>query len=583
MRCEAPPAQTPGNPKPKPNHKAMSERTFSPAQQAAIDSNHPLILAIAGPGSGKTTTLIGRIARLLYEGTSAASIACITFTNAAAKEMGERLAKLNEGVRLGYLGTLHGFALHELQDFGHALGYGEKISVVDEEQAKELMAEAAKDLGCKTKPEKLIELRREWSLGRSAFLPAELVVVKYLRALRAASAVDFDSLLADFAELVTRGEYVSGKWEHLIVDEFQDSGAMDLEIYDRLPVANRFFVGDPDQAIYGFRGGKVGSILALARNPKCEVHTMEGNYRCAQQICAAANALIRHNKNRIDKATTPAAGAAAPFGTLLLPRPFATDDHERSAVMENVQKICGEGTPPEEIAILARSNAIARDFVQSAEAMGLPIRKKVHPKTPEDWATARAAVELLNAPSSTLAARLWLRVRHREQAAALVQRAAKEQTELWRLIPDQLTLGVHMEDLPEAMARLGVSRESIELVMSKGHEIPDGDLSELSYVLARDLEHNTELGQGITITTIHGAKGREWGTVYLVGCEQEVMPGTSKKRDVEEERRICFVAITRAKARLLMTSAKARRVAWGSKRHEASTPSQFLGEVNALP
>lgn len=557
------------------------ERTFTPEQRAAIESTAKNILAVAGPGSGKTTTLVERIHHLVNaRGYASRGIAVITFTNAAARDLQERLAEREVGP-LDYAGTLHGLALRQLTRHGKGLGYGDAITVLDEEQAAEMLADIARKLACKAKPAALWNIRRSWKLGQKpggrtkAERTAEMTVAEYLRELRRASAVDFDSLLDDFARLIETG---AGAWEHLFVDEYQDTGDQDARIYATIAAANRFVVGDPDQAIYGFRGGRVGHIMDLAKDPTWEVHRLEGNFRCALDICAAANALITRNPYRIPKFTESQTGQPGTVRRIS----YESEEAERTEVLRNVQKLIGEGTPAADIAILARSNAVVNGFVKSAELFGVPVRKKVTPKVPSDWATARAAIELVNNPQGTLVARQFLRARFgADVAARMAADASKRMLPLHKMVTISPAEAVGLEGLPEAMARLGVSRESIERVQEFARELPHGaGLVDLSFAIARDFEHATEIGDGVTITTMHSSKGREWAVVYLVAFEDEIIPGNAKSRDVAEERRIAFVGITRAKTKLAITWAGSRRTQWGTHRPQPSTPSRFIAELS---
>jgi DNA helicase-2/ATP-dependent DNA helicase PcrA len=584
-----------------------------------VESTASEILVLAGPGSGKTHTMVERVRSILSGGVKPEALVIITFTNAGAKELEKRLAETysapvrvpSEGPdiatdrleiqrprRFGYLGTLHGFALRELQLHGEVLGFGPRITVLDEEQAKELMASVAKATGYKGTAKALEAAIANAGRCARPRKPDEITAAQFRRELRTNSAVTFDTILEEFHTLLVKhpATYASSTarrlqlgnvpvfyaWEHLIVDEYQDSGPIDAAIYGALPVLNRCFVGDPDQAIYGFRGATVENILELARAGATEVHRLDANFRCAATICAAANHLIAHNKNRVDKRTLSARHEV--LGQVIVRPDMGLDDQEMGAVLLNVAKLITDGEEPGEIAILCRYNATAAVFAETAAAMGIPVRKKQMSGKPRDWALARAAVELLNAPGNDLACRNFARLKYgAEEAAKLIHRAAIAQRSLCSILPETLpppSTGVWPSDIPTWLARFGLSRESIELVRQTIDEIPEPTLPAISFALARDLEHQAEEGHGVTITTIHGAKGREWGTVYLVAMEQEITPGGGK-RDVEEERRLAFVGITRAKDRLLMSAASKRRQTWGDNRHAPSTPSQFLTEVAA--
>lgn len=554
----------------------MNNNTAS--QTEAIYSDASKILALAGPGSGKTHTVIQRILRIVNDernaGVVSNGIVCITFTNAAAKEIQKRLDLYAKDIRLGYLGTLHGFCLQQLQKYGRHLGYGSKINVLDEEQADELLLTTAKDIGCKASL-KTLKAARERS-GSVPFPrnPEQIVVASYLKQLKVSSAVDFESILDDFIALIETEKLI---WRsHLIVDEFQDSGAKDFRIYNMLPARNVFVVGDPDQSIYSFRGGRLANILALAHDPAWKLIKLEGNFRCSLSVCNAANRLIEHNVDRIKKSTFPMADE---IGTVEVMK-FATDIDEQNELLHDIRGLIKDGQNPNEIAVLARTNAIVSECAKNAEAMGIPVRKKKVADVPQDWALTRAAIELLNDPLSLVAQRQWLRLKYgKERAKAIERRAAIEQTIDYTALIDPISRGCTAANIGQALARLGISRESIALVEEKRDAILDPDLTLLSFAIARDLETETEIGDGVTFTTIHSSKGREWETVFIVGFEQEILPGESKSRNVEEERRLAFVGITRAKSVLVLSHTRSRRASYGKHRFQPATVSQFIAEA----
>lgn len=568
-------------------------KTHSAAQRRAIECNDPAILVIAGPGSGKTTTVVSRIQRLLTEGVSPRTIIAITFTNAAAKELLKRLAgpDSDQPPALGYIGTLHGFCLRELQRHGSVLGYGRRITVLDAEQSDELLIECAQSVKAKGTIKTLKIMRQiaattkgGWTLAT----PNEIAVATYFRRLRQVSAVDFDTILTEYLALLRTDLMPSEEWQHLIVDEYQDSSAIDTAIYFRLPVANRFFVGDPDQAIYGFRGGEVRHILELSKHEDVTTILLDANYRCAPAICYAANRLIGHNRNRIEKTTVPVFNDTD-FGSAQMINE-ASDDEEASFVAKAIQWHRDlDGTAPMEIAVLTRNNREAAAMAKAAELRGIPIRKKKPLIVPEDWSKARLSVDLLNDPGNEMIAFAWIRATHGDEMAKTGRlSAAKAQLPLRCLIPASQRPPPRestIATLPEDLARMGISRESIELVMEHADALPPGaTLMEVSFSIARDLEAREEMGDGVTFTTIHSAKGREWDIVFLAGWEQELFPGNragdaGSQDRIEEERRLAFVGLTRARKCVVISHAKKRRQPWGDQRHADATPSQFIQEA----
>ncbi|MGB8295899.1 MAG: ATP-dependent helicase, partial [Polyangia bacterium] len=302
----------------------------TPAQQQAINSNETDILCVAGPGSGKTQTTVDRIKRLIETSTPPARIVALTFTNAAAKELEERLQSdwpcLPDGsaisdnaqmatYHLGYTGTLHGFAFRCLREHGALLGYGTHLTVISPESAQDLLEQKAKELGCRDTIKRLLEIKAAGLDTTKRMTVAETTVASFLQELKQASIVDFDILLTEFARLVREHpECLAGRWDHLFVDEVQDSSTTDWQIYRGLPIPSKFYGGDPDQSIYGFRGAAVAEMVAHAQAAK--VITLESNFRSLEPICRAAQALIEYNAGRIPKATISTRGIGPPVRLL---------------------------------------------------------------------------------------------------------------------------------------------------------------------------------------------------------------------------------------------------------------------------
>lgn len=585
----------------------MNETGPTAAQREAVESNASRILVIAGPGSGKTRTMIWRMNRLLDEGIEPSNIVAITFTNAAAKEIAERLRKdaqeKGEVPRLGYVGTLHGYALRELQRHGSVLGYGSRLTVLDEEQADELLKRVAKDIGCKASWPKLKETRDAWKHGRRPSTAEEIAIASFYKRMRETDTIDFDTILRDFLALLQNASTPAGTCSHLFVDEFQDSGAVDVRIYNALFAGNRFFVGDPDQAIYGFRGGDVNGILALARDigethhfeggatvARAGWHTikLEGNFRCAPAICSAANRLIERNTARIPKRTLSMREADGTqtvksiAGEVNVWPPAVSDTAEAERVVMRFAAEIADGAEPNELAILARTNAIAMDAARMCKTLGVPVREKKHARLPADWRRCRLTIDLFSNPNNSTVAEQWLRESGQREEIA---KAALQAVPITHVIPKVFAMGEPVAKLPQHLARLQISAEAIELVEAKLADMVDPEFAQLAYALAAELDHVPEIGRGVTVTTMHAAKGREWGTVAIIGAEEEITPGRRKSDDpsrmIEEERRLFFVAVTRAKDVLLVSSAKHRREPWGNKRLAPASPSRFIAELKA--
>lgn len=573
----------------------MSNRT--PAQERAVTSTSPTILAIAGPGSGKTKTTVDRIWHLIETGTNPEHIVAITFTNAAARELEERIAKAcpedHLPPRLGYVGTLHGFALRMLKQYGTDLGYGDRMSIISPESAEDLLQSKADALGCKTKLKDLLKLK---SLGRPVthiqapghpaerrrLTVEETVIQSYYQDLAEAGIVDFDVMLEEFARMVTNG-FLPESYTHLFVDEVQDSARIDWAIYLGLPIANKFFVGDPDQAIYAFRGGDLNGILQLAARPDVEVIQLEANFRSHSEICEAADRLIGHNTNRVAKRTISAKG---PGGCVDILEATGNEGEEAAKICHSLKN---DGWLYDEIAVLTRTNNQAFEIQKQLEAAGLPVIKREKSTLPRDWSYARATIELMANPDNDTLAYFYLMARYQavgdtpgeaRKAANIARRTAAASGKTINAQSISLRAGLTPTEALQSMG--SVSAEARMLMAQIAKETQPETVLDLALACANHRETVEEAKDqqphGIHCITIHAAKGREFDAVYLAGMEDELMPGSkADDNNVEEERRLAFVAITRARQFLMITHAARRTTSWGAI--QSRTPSRFIAEL----
>ncbi len=552
-------------------------------QALAITSRHDRILALAGPGSGKTATTVARINYLIDDGADPAGMVVITFTNAAAREIEKRLYSL-EGTdpeivrnnnRLGYVGTLHGFALRMLKEHGAEAGYGARMSIISPESANDLLASIATTLGCKTKLAELLKLKGRGRPERSARLTVEqTVIASYYQQLAESGIVDFDLLLTEFARLVAAGGTTAfTNYTHLFVDEVQDSAPIDWEIYHALPIANKFFVGDPDQAIYGFRGGDVNGMMALSKRPDTELIVLEENFRSHSEICDAAQRLISHNQHRLDKITISAKG---PGGEVTVRDPLVNEGEEHACI---IRHLGANSWLWDTIAVLCRTNDLAYQIQQALITAGLPVVKRERSTLPADWPVARALVELLVDPNNDTLAYFYLIALYRSMGSD--EKAARKHADAVRKAAASIGKTINQANLHLANNAAPYSRESGMLLAEIIRTLPTNHTPlELALAVAsyqpeaKEEKHK----DGIHVLTIHASKGREFDAVYLAGFEDEIIPGTkADEQEVEEERRLAYVAITRARKFLMITSASQRTTPWG--KIVPHTPSRFITEL----
>lgn len=555
-------------------------KELSEKQQQIVDANDKHILVVAGPGSGKTQTTVARIARLLCK-KNPESIAAITFTVNAANELKKRLldAMTQEGKRLAermrYVGTLHGFCLRLIQEHPEISGYHDGLGVIDNEDAEELLKEKAAAMKYRGSTSRLLDIKSGSIKAPSPHSLEYLVIQAYQRELRSTNTIDFDQILEVAHKVVTaRGGYTGV--DLLFVDEFQDVGYMDALIYGAMR-CEKFFVGDPDQAIYGFRGGDITAILAAANSPAWETFALENNYRSGVTICRAATKLIANNKNRVDKITRPLRPEAGEF----VVREFKNDVEEMRALVEELLKVPNI----HETAILCRTNKLAESFAITLQAMGLNVRAK-RDEIPDDWPLTRAlALFTLNPNDARLGARLLEFQHGKDEARRLTleaKAAGKTINQIHFNMPELTTTSgtafvEHVFALTVS-ARFGTSAESIALLKETMGTRNWDTKAQMGAALIEAGKQVHEEGQGVTVTTIHGSKGREFDTVYLPGWDQEIFPGTKQGADLEEERRLAFVGITRAKNKCVVMHAHSRRNPY-TNRVAPSTPSIFIREA----
>lgn len=576
----------------------MKLEEATPAQREAITTDDELVLCIAGPGSGKTATLLARIERLIAEGTPPAEIAVLTFTNAAAGEIQRRLP---EDTAIGFVGTLHSFAMRMLKEHGASLGYGERLAIISPESAEDLLQTAAYSLACKTPIKKLLALKAKGRPVRSSKNTLEeTVVATYLDNLKETGICDYDVLLHEFRDMLTEDSVahlnaqnvIRHKFCHLFVDEVQDSASIDWDIYLAAPIRWKFFVGDPDQAIYSFRGGEVHETIKFSRLPGVTLITLEDNFRSHDAVCMIAQNLIEHTAGRLDKATISRKGAGGLVGVI----PAAQNEGMEIGQVARRLKDMIEKEPDKMVAVLTRTNAVAAEFRKTLPQCGVAIVEQEHADLPHDWKIARSFIELLSNPENDALAFFYVVALN--EYAGKTPKVAREQAHAARRAAqaagktiNEATLHLGRITKPEiaiqALNTKPITREATRIVYEKYRELPSGATClDLALALSEVRDYTKEGdGTGVHVLTIHAAKGREFDTVVLVGFEDEACPGRAaniadpekQALAIEEERRLAYVAITRAKSNFVISYALTRATKWGEivKR----TPSRFIAEM----
>lgn len=567
-----------------------TEITITEEQQAAIESAYPETLVIAGPGSGKTHTLVERVYAIAATQANVPlqSIAIITFTNAAAGELQRRISeRLGLGLGfVGYIGTLHGLMLRLLRTYSQRMGLPATLSVMDEEEAKDFAAGIKRDLQLKLSMSVLMEAVNLGPSAKFANREAGLFAKRYYGFMRERGTLSYDAILWFGHELLSTISVAdSFPYQYLMVDEYQDTSELDHKIYKAFPAKNKWFVGDPDQAIYGFRGGNVSNIIGLAlgvHSGSCEnrgLFYLNGNFRSGQKICDAANGLISHNRNRVTKAMV----AQTPMVDVVEISNFETPTQEKAWLWDQIQSLVQRYGPDylREVAVLTRYNQTVTEYAAELAAGGIAVsrRDKADPGNDQKRDVLRF-LSLMANPHDNWLAKWFIAKRHGSDTANRIELEAMQQ---YRSI-NRHYLGFEtirdVRKVPDILARHGFDNDAVAWVISEIDASPaDIDLSELTVNLQLSQRQSQEESFGVHVGTIHGAKGREWDTVYLVAFEDEILPGPNPNAaKVEEQRRLSFVAVTRAKSRLYLSHC-ASRVPSYQKTPSPATPSRYLKEM----
>ena len=617
---------------------------LNPAQHDAVIHRGGPMLVVAGAGSGKTRVLTHRIAHLIQEdNVSPFGILAITFTNKAAQEMKDRVARLVGPVaEKMWVSTFHSACVRMLRRDAKQLGYPNAFSIYDQADAVRLTAYVVRDLGLDIKKfvprtihGHISNLKNELispdnALDRAANIFDRKIAetyVEYQRRLRIAGAMDFDDLLTVTVELFNKYpdvlDHYQQRFQHVLVDEYQDTNPAQNDIVLKLADEHRnvFVVGDSDQSVYAFRGADIRNILEFEKAfPDTSVVILNQNYRSTQVILDAANSVISNNFGRKPKElwTDKTTGEK-----IVLYR--ADDEVDESAwIIGEVQRLHQHGALRwSDVAIFYRANAQSRIVEERLASASIPYRV-VGGTRFYDRREVKDALAYLRAvvnPSDEVSIKRVLNVPKRGVGDSSVARldqyalahgvsfsealtnwpeagisgpAKKGLTNFTELIGQlsQRASDGPAELLQTALERSGYLEElrderSIEaegrlenlaelIGSAEPFETCDEFLEQVSLVSPTDdLDDQSE----VTLMTLHTAKGLEFPLVFIVGMEDGIFPSFMSLGDpdqLEEERRLAYVGITRAEEQLYLTLAESR---WIYGQQQYNTPSRFLREI----
>jgi DNA helicase-2/ATP-dependent DNA helicase PcrA len=628
------------------------EGQLNPAQREAVLAGDGPQLVIAGAGSGKTRMLTYRVAHLIERGLPASGVVLCTFTNKAAREMLARVEHLVGGeVRQVFGGTFHHLANRLLRSHAREAGLSPAYSILDQEDAHGLLGDclAAESAGRRA-PVQPAVLGELLGLSINTRTPLEALVQAQAPALadrlpelvraaeayrarkRTMDALDFDDLLELLRSLLEEqpalAEAISGRCLHVLVDEYQDTTPLQVELVDRLAAVHRNLtvVGDDAQTIYGFRGASPRAILGFAeRWPGTRLHKLETNYRSTPQVLELANAAIRANRHQIPKTLEP----ARPPGARPALVPVTDGDVQARFVAQRVLELVAQGWPLSELAALYRAHHHSMELQLELTRRGIPylVRSGVrffeaaHVKdvlaflrlvaNPRDELAWLRALRLQPGLGRQTAQRLWdaLGASQEPLGLALAPEPPVELTARARTGWEALRAILVRLDEPAARASASVA---IEAVLASGYQAqlaglyprpeerledlvqlarwaerfegPRAFLAELSLLGgfgAEEVLSQGEPGERMTLSSIHQAKGLEWRGVFVLALEEGAFPHPRAALELdglEEERRLFYVAVTRAKDELYLLCRQVDDRP--GRRQTFLRPSRFLREVD---
>lgn len=622
----------------------MQMTSLNEHQLEAVKTIDGAVAVIAGAGSGKTRTLTYRIANMIEHHVDARSILAVTFTNKAAKEMKERVVNLVGPQGLApVISTFHSFCARFLRDEIDYLGepYTRHYLIMDEDDAKQVIRDTVKDLNLDPNRYSSNRLKDYFSKvknGQYDQLDAEdeKIFVKYNEYLKQNNAVDFDDLLIFTLQLLKNNEtllnYYQDQYKYILIDEFQDTNIIQYELIKLLASKHKnvFIVGDPDQSIYGFRGANYENYTYFLNDFKPKVIVLDENYRSTMHVLNAANKLISNNRNR---KTIKNLKSELGEGPVIIKEIRESDKDEAYFVARAIEILVNGGIPFKDIAVLYRSNAIGRIFEEAFLKYNIPYviygglsffaRKEIK----DMLSYIRLALfshdnislkRVINTPRRKIGSTTVSKLETFAQIHKISMYEALDRLNVTGQTKDALlsfksiieTLKKQIEqvyDLTQvvdlALAVTGYE-EMLRLEGNEGKDRYDNimELKSIFYNGATDYKGSNlekieqilddlalktdvdliEDNNSVKVATIHQVKGLEFRAVFMVAMEESIFPSDimGSFTEIEEERRVAYVGVTRAKERLILSSAK-QRFRFGTVQY--NQPSRFIEEMDLEP
>lgn len=605
-------------------------------QKLAVETVYGPLLVLSGAGTGKTRVLTSRIAHILYSGFAYPwQILALTFTNKAANEMRYRIAGYSEISHLCrdlWMGTFHSMCLRILRANSDLIGLRRDFLIYDESQQLKVLKHVMENLGLSTKEyspsdwiDRISNIKDKgiYDIEKLTLSNiAKKILTEYNAELARTGAIDFGDIILYVIKLFSTNEEILRKYQKqfkfILVDEFQDTNAAQMIFLKLLTKdseePNICCVGDDDQSIYSWRGAEIKNILDFEKTYKnAKIIRLETNYRSTGNILGAANSLIKNNKERLGKELKVAPGTDMGDKVYVLTTPNEWD--EVRLIADTIQR--NGNYNYKNFVVLIRAGSVSRPFEEEFNSRGIPYKiigaTKFYER--EEIKDAISYIRLLVYPFDDISFERIISKPSRQIGPAAINKlratgkslmdaiktaklSAKQQANVQSFL-DAFDFDWQNMDPKEAVQTLletsgymdmwrnsknEEDKERIEHIKELFDVISKYDnlqlfLEHAALMMTDDNDNETEDKNIVYIMTIHAAKGLEFDTVFLPAWEEGIFPNdkTTKEGDIEEERRLAYVAITRARTRAIITNAMARTV-FGEKRY--NSPSRFINEIN---
>ncbi|MEG2457330.1 MAG: 3'-5' exonuclease [Bacilli bacterium] len=608
-------------------------------QTLAVNHTEGPCLVLAGAGSGKTKVLTERIVKLINDGINPNNILAITFTNKAAKEMKKRITlRIGDISSSIYIGTFHSFGLKVLRENYASIGYKKNMTILDRDDTSSIIKRIVKELNLDKDEYTPGYILNKISFAKNEGLtPEEYApymknkiddnVVKiyenYDRMLKENNSLDFDDLLTLPVTLFKKDKEALEKYQehykYILVDEYQDTNQVQYELCKLLAhkYKNIFVVGDVDQSIYAWRYANYENILNFEKDYKTtEVIILEQNYRSTKSILDAANSVIKNNTKRKEKSLWSELGDGEKIEYII------TDNEKEEAkyISRETKNLMDKGYELDNIGVLYRTNAQSRVIEEEFLKENIPFKivGSYYFYNRKEIKDLISYLNLIYNTSDTVSLERVINVPKRGIGTKTIENLRNKSNELnlsmfesieggkeedfkkivLELIEDSKSLSL-TQIVDDVLSKTGMKKE-LEIAADLESEIRLENLEEFKSItasfeergiytleefleniaLVSDMREYRENENGVQLMTLHSAKGLEFDAVFLVGMEEGIFPhyrSQESEDELEEERRLCYVGMTRAKKALYLLNAK-KRMLFGKT--TCNMPSRFISEID---